>query len=71
MKTYTGKVISTKMQDTVVVAVDRMVPHAKYGKKMRRTSKLHAHTDRPVKIGEIVQIGETRPLSKTVTFKVI
>lgn len=71
MRVLTGKVISAKMQDTVVVSVDRMVPHAKYGKKMRRTSKFAAHTDKPVKIGDIVQIGEVKPISKTVTFKVL
>ncbi len=71
MKTYTGKILSTKMKNTVVVAVDRMVTHPKYQKKMRRTSKFHAHTDRELKIGDVVQIGEIKPMSKTVTFKVI
>lgn len=71
MKTYQGKVLSTKMNQTVVVAVDRMVAHAKYLKKMRRTSKFHAHNEIVVKAGDIVKIGEIKPMSKTVTFKVL
>lgn len=71
MKTYQGKVVSTKMNQTVVVAVDRMIPHAKYLKKMRRTSKFHAHNELAVKTGDTVKIGEIKPMSKTKTFKVL
>lgn len=59
------------MKQAVVVAVDRMIPHPKYSKRMRRTSKFHAFNDLEVKVGDTVKIAETKPISKTITFKVI
>lgn len=64
-RTVVGKVISDKMQKTIVVLVERTVKHPKYGKIMRRRTKLHAHDENQVcKMGNIVKIRESRPLSK-------
>lgn len=70
-KTFIGKVVSIKMNHAVVVTVDRMVPHPKYSKRMRRSSKFHAYNEMAVKNGDMVKIGEIRPISKTITFKVL
>ena len=60
-----GKVVSDKMQKTIVVLVERTVKHPKYGKIMRRRTKLHAHDENQVcKIGDSVKVRECRPLSK-------
>jgi len=65
-RTMVGKVISNKMQKTIVVQVERTVKHPKYGKIMRRRTKLHAHDENQVcQIGNTVKIRESRPLSKT------
>ncbi len=64
-RTVVGKVISDKMQKTIVVLVERTVKHPKYGKIMKRRTKLHAHDENQVcKIGNTVKIRESRPLSK-------
>lgn len=64
-RTLVGKVISDKMQKSIVVVVERTVKHPKYGKIMRRRTKLHAHDEREIsKIGNIVKIRESRPISK-------
>ena len=61
----TGVVVSSKMEKSVVVAVQRQVRHALYGKIQRRTSKFVAHnTDDDIKVGDRVSIAETRPLSR-------
>jgi len=61
-----GEVISNKMDKTISVLIYRMVRHAKYGKYMKRTSVFKAHDEKnEAKIGDIVRILETRPLSKT------
>ena len=65
-RTKVGKVVSNKMQKTIVVAVERTVKHPKYGKIMKRRTKLHAHDENQVcQIGNTVKIRESRPLSKT------
>ncbi|MFQ3630488.1 30S ribosomal protein S17 [Roseiflexus sp.] len=66
-----GRVVSNKMQKTVVVAVDYLKPHPLYRKIVRRTSKFHAHDEQQCQIGDIVRIGETRPLSKTKRWEVV
>jgi len=67
-----GRVVSNKMEKTVVVAVDRLKPHPLYKKTIRVTKKFHAHDEENVcKIGDVVRIGETRPLSKTKRWEVI
>ena len=60
-----GKVRSNKMQKTIVVVVERIVKHQKYGKIMKRRTTVHAHDENQVcKIGDTVRIRESRPLSK-------
>ena len=66
MHTATGKVVSNKMTKTIVVAVDRQYIHPKYGKRLKRTTKLHAHDEKgECAIGDLVQIRECRRLSAT------
>lgn len=61
-----GKVVSDRMQKTIVVMIERSVKHPKYGKILKRRSKLHVHDEAEIcSIGDIVRIGETRPYSKT------
>lgn len=61
-----GEVISDKMDKTISVLIYRLVRHKKYGKYMRRTSVFKAHDEKNVaKIGDVVKIHETRPLSKS------
>lgn len=62
----TGRVVSNKMQKTISVEVFRLVKHEKYGKYLRRSSVFKAHDEKgAAKIGDLVRIYETRPLSKT------
>ena len=64
-RTMVGKVISDKMNKTIVVLVERTVKHQKYGKIMKRRSKLHVHDENQVcKMGNTVKIRESRPISK-------
>ena len=64
-KTRTGKVVSNKMQKTIVVAVEDHVKHPLYNKIVKRTVKLKAHDENnECSIGDIVKVMETRPLSK-------
>jgi len=60
-----GKVISNKMNKTIVVSVERRFPHPKYKKVVKAFSKFYAHDEKgEAKIGDVVLIRETRPLSK-------
>jgi small subunit ribosomal protein S17 len=69
---FRGTVVSTKMKDTVTVAVERYVKHPKYQKFMRRTKKFLAHdAGNTVKEGETVTIRETKPMSKRKNFIVV
>ena len=71
-KLRTGKVVSDKMEKTVVVAIERRVKHPVYGKMMTRTKKLKAHDEaNSAKLGDTVLIMETRPLSKDKRFRVV
>jgi small subunit ribosomal protein S17 len=71
-KTRVGVVVSDKMQKTVVVAVDRRVPHPVYGKMVTRTTRLKAHDEEnSAKQGDTVRIMETRPLSKDKRWRVV
>jgi small subunit ribosomal protein S17 len=71
-KTLTGKVISNKMQKTITVAIERFVPHAKYGKYLRRTTKLLAHDENnESKEGDVVAIEECRPLSRRKAWRLV
>ena len=68
----TGEVVSTKMDKTVIVRVDRTVVHAKYLKRFTASSKFKAHdADNAFAVGDIVTIEEMRPLSKTKTWRVV
>jgi small subunit ribosomal protein S17 len=61
----TGTVVSDKMQKTVTVAVERQVRHEVYGKAQKRTSKFLAHNENnEAKLGDVVSIAESRPLSR-------
>jgi len=71
-KTIQGVVVSDRMQKTVVVRVERLVQHQKYGKYIRRYSKHKAHDEREVaKLGDRVEIAACRPLSKTKFWHVV
>ena len=71
-KTRVGKVVSDKMQKTVVVSIERRVQHPVYGKMVRRTKKLKAHDEQnEAKTGDTVRIMETRPLSKDKRWRVV
>ncbi|MCR4814878.1 MAG: 30S ribosomal protein S17 [Lachnospiraceae bacterium] len=64
-KVRTGKVVSNKMDKTIVVAVENHVKHPLYGKIVKRTYKLKAHDEKnECNIGDTVRVVETRPLSK-------
>ncbi len=65
-----GVVVSAKATKTVVVAVERRVKHAVYGKVIRRTSKFMVHDEHGAKQGDTVRIVETRPLSKRKRWRV-
>lgn len=66
-----GRVISDRMDKTVVVAIESLVEHPLYGKRMRRTARFHAHDqDNDCHEGDLVEIVETRPLSKTKRWRV-
>lgn len=72
VRVMVGKVVSDKMQKTIVVMVERTVKHPKYGKIMKRRSKLHAHDENQIcKIGNTVKIRESRPLSKTKSWTLV
>ncbi|MDH4475335.1 MAG: 30S ribosomal protein S17 [Verrucomicrobiaceae bacterium] len=71
-KTRVGVVTSDKMNKTIVVEVERRVPHPRFKKIVRRTSTFHAHDEKEeAKIGDKVRIMETRPLSKTKRWRLI
>jgi small subunit ribosomal protein S17 len=71
-KTLKGVVVSDKMDKTIVVEVTRFVEHKKYGKRIKKTKKYKAHDENnSKKIGDLVEIEETKPLSKDKHFKVI
>ena len=71
-KVMIGKVVSDKMDKTVVVAVETSVRHKVYNKIVKRTYKLKAHDEaNECKIGDTVKVMETRPLSKDKRFRVV
>ena len=71
-KTRVGKVVSNKMEKTVVVAIEDNVKHPDYGKIVKRTVKLHAHDENgECSIGDKVEVMETRPLSKTKIWRLV
>lgn len=70
-RTLIGRVVSDKMEKTVTVLVERKVKHPMYGKVMVRSKKYHAHNDgNTAKAGDLVEIVETRPVSRTKSWAV-
>jgi small subunit ribosomal protein S17 len=71
-RTLTGTVVSTKMQKTIAVTVERLVKHERYGKYVRRTTKLLAHDENSeCKEGDLVDICETRRLSSRKAWRLV
>ncbi len=71
-KSRTGIVVSDKMEKTVVVAIERRVPHPIYGKMITRTKRLKVHDEEnSAKTGDTVRIVETRPLSKDKRWRLV
>jgi small subunit ribosomal protein S17 len=70
-RTLIGRVVSDKMEKTVTVLVERKVKHPMYGKVLVRSKKYHAHNEgNAAKAGDLVEIIETRPVSRTKTWAV-
>ena len=68
----TGRVVSNKMDKTITVLVERRVKHPVYGKYITRSSKIHAHDEsNECGIGDTVTVAETRPISKSKTWKLV
>jgi small subunit ribosomal protein S17 len=66
VRTFVGKVVSDKRAKTVTVLVERRVMHELYGKIVGRSNKYHAHDEKgEYKLGDVVEIAESRPISKT------
>ena len=71
-KIRVGKVVSNKMDKTIVVAIEDNVRHPKYGKIIKRTVKIHAHDEKNVcNVGDKVSVMETRPLSATKRWRLV
>lgn len=70
-RTLVGRVVSDKMEKTVTVLIERKVKHPMYGKIMVRSKKYHAHNEgNAAKAGDLVEIVETRPVSRTKSWAV-
>ncbi len=71
-KVRQGRVVSNKMQKSIVVTIERKVPHPVYRKYFKRTVKLTAHDEKQeAGIGDLVRVMETRPLSKTKRWRLV
>jgi small subunit ribosomal protein S17 len=72
LRTLTGRVVSTKMQKTIAVEIERLIRHERYGKYIRRTTKLLAHDENnESREGDVVQITPCRPLSRRKSWKLV
>jgi len=72
VKVRVGEVISDRMKNTVVVRIKRRVPHPLYGKTVTRVKKVKAHDAKDeCKVGDLVKIEETRPLSRDKRWRVV
>lgn len=70
--TVVGRVVSNKMTKTIVVSVDRQIIHPKYGKRLKRSTKLHAHDEKgECAIGDRVEIQECRRMSASKHWKLV
>ena len=65
MRIFTGKVISKKMAKTATVEVERIVAHALYKKRYKRTKKYQVHDELGTNVGDVVRFSPTKPFSKT------
>lgn len=70
MKNLSGNVISDKMQKVAVVLIERQFRHPIYGKIIKKNKKIHAENKIGAKTGDLVSLVETKPISKTVSFKI-
>jgi small subunit ribosomal protein S17 len=71
-KTRVGRVVSDKMDKTVVVAIERLVAHPLYKRRIRRTKRIKAHDEHNAcRVGDTVRVEETRPLSKEKRWRVV
>jgi small subunit ribosomal protein S17 len=71
-KSFIGRVVSDKMDKTVVLAVTRRIAHSRYNKVVKRTTKYKAHDEKnECKVGDMVRVIETRPISKEKRWKVL
>jgi small subunit ribosomal protein S17 len=71
-RTLTGRVVSTKMQKTVAVEIERLVKHGVYGKYIRRTTKLLAHDEKGASHeGDLVKIAPCRPMSRRKSWQLV
>ena len=71
-RTVTGKVVSDKMNKTITVLINRRVKHPVYGKYVSKSSKVKAHDENnDCKMGDLVTVAESRPLSKTKTWTLV
>jgi small subunit ribosomal protein S17 len=67
-----GQVVSDKMDKTIVVQIERKVKHPMYGKYVKRTTKMYVHDEEnSSRVGDVVRIQHTRPLSKTKRWKLV
>ncbi|WP_440905705.1 30S ribosomal protein S17 [Catenovulum sp. SX2] len=72
IRTLQGRVVSDKMDKSIVVAIERFVKHPIYGKFIRRTTKIHAHDEsNSCGQGDVVTIRECRPISKTKSWTLV
>lgn len=72
IRTLQGRVVSNKMEKSIVVAIERFVKHPIYGKFIKRTTKLHVHDENnDSNIGDIVEISECRPISKSKSWTLV
>jgi small subunit ribosomal protein S17 len=71
MKTFLGKVVSAKMAKTAVVVVESWYSHPRYKKRIKKTKRYKAHNEMGAKEGEMVELTETRPISKEKRWKIV
>ena len=72
LRTVTGRVVSSKMNKTIAVEIERLVKHPRYGKYIRRTTKLLAHDEaNESREGDTVTIAECRPLSRNKSWRLV
>jgi small subunit ribosomal protein S17 len=72
ISTIMGQVVSDKMNKTIVVQIERKVKHPVYGKYVKRSTKMYVHDEEnSSRVGDVVRIQQTRPLSKTKRWKLV